>query len=148
PHQVALVLHRAPQVGAGLGGRRGQLGGAADRRLVGAVAREGGPRSLPPDRRGARGGGAACPPGPRARPPRGGPGRRPPRGRGPPWRPFCRGARPLLAGGTGTRISTRISSGARAVVNGPVKNEAMGIRRSAPRPLATTSAPRASMVAG
>src|SRR5207249_4289749 len=57
-------------------------------------------------------------------------------------------APPLRAGGIGTQISTRISSGLSAVANGPVKNDVMGIRRSPFGPAATTSAPSASIVAG
>src|SRR5436309_1077988 len=57
-------------------------------------------------------------------------------------------APPLRAAGAGIRISTRSSPGASAVSNGPVKNEAIGSRRWPLGPLATTSAPSASMVAG
>ena len=41
---------------------------------------------------------------------------------------------PVPRGRPGTRISVRISSGASAVLNGPVKNSAAGIARAPPGP--------------
>src|SRR5207253_10930071 len=51
-------------------------------------------------------------------------------------------------GGTGMRISVRISSAASAVANSPVKKRSIGIVRSPSGPCATTIARSASIVAG
>ena len=48
----------------------------------------------------------------------------------------------------GSRTSVRISSGSSAVVNGPCRNSAAGMRRVPPGPVATSSAPSASATAG
>ena len=51
-------------------------------------------------------------------------------------------------GHTGSRISVRISSGARAVLYGPWKNPAAGMVRVPPGPAATSSASSARATAG
>src|SRR5262245_15933255 len=71
PHQILLVLDRAPQVLLGLRGLRGELGRLLDRGLVGALAHERGLRLRGLDRHGSHVGepdarllaDAACPQG-------------------------------------------------------------------------------------
>src|SRR5271169_4058862 len=66
----------------------------------------------------------------------------------PTLRSSLRYAPPLRAGGTGTRISVRISPGCSAVLNNDKKKSSTGMILSPCAPVATTCAPSASMVAG